>query len=341
MTHSRVARLLSILAAGALLSACVSNRDAKNEVAVPQTVPASDLTGLTLRVGDQKGGTESLLRVAGELDNVPYTVQFSTFTSGPPQVEAATAGKIDFAVTGNTPPVFGAAAGAKIRVVSAYSNEAGGDQILIPADSPAHSVADLRGKKVVVGKGSSAHGHLLLQLQKAGLTVKDIQLVFLQPADAFTALSQGQADAWAIWDPYTALAQNQLKVRTLVTAQGVTNGYGFGIASVAALQDAKRNSALADFVQRVARASRWAKDHPDVWYQKYAAAIGIDPQVARVAQSRSLRLAIPINDTVLASEQQLADAFEQSGQIERKPTFSQFVDNRFNDQLSQFWTTAK
>lgn len=341
MTHSPVARLLSILATGALLTACVSNRDAKNEVAVPQTIPASDLTGLTLRVGDQKGGTESLLRVAGELDNVPYTVQFSTFTSGPPQVEAATAGKIDFAVTGNTPPVFGAAAGAKIRVVSAYSNEAGGDQILIPADSPAHSVADLRGKKVVVGKGSSAHGHLLLQLQKAGLTVKDIQLVFLQPADAFTALSQGQADAWAIWDPYTALAQNQLKVRTLVTAQGVTNGYGFGIASVAALQDAKRNSALADFVQRVARASRWAKDHPDQWYQKYAAAIGIDPQVARVAQSRSLRLAIPINDTVLASEQQLADAFEQSGQIERKPTFSQFVDNRFGDQLSQFWTTAK
>lgn len=341
MTHSRISRLLSVLAAGALLTACVSSRDAKDELAVPQTVPVSDLSGLTLQVGDQKGGTEALLRAAGELDSVPYKVQFSTFTSGPPQVEAATAGKIDFAVTGNTPPVFGAAAGAKIRVIAAYSNDAGGDQILIPADSPVHSVAELRGKKVVVGKGSSAHGHLLLQLQKAGLTVKDIQLVFLQPADAFTALSQGQADAWAIWDPYTALAQNQLKVRTLVTAQGVTNGYGFGIASVAALQDAKRNSALADLVQRVARASRWAKDHPDQWYQKYAAAIGIDPQVARVAQSRSLRLAIPINDAVIASEQQLADVFEQSGQIEHKPAFSHFVDNRFGDQLSQFWNTEK
>ena len=114
-----------------------------------------------------------------------------------------------------------------------------------------------------------------------------------------------------------------------------------GIASVAALQDAKRNSALADFVQRVARASLWAKDHPDEWYQKYAAAIGIDPQVARVAQSRSLRLPIPINDAVIASEQQLADAFTQSGQIDHKTAFSQFVDNRFGDQLSQFWTTAK
>ncbi|MDR3659968.1 MAG: ABC transporter substrate-binding protein [Mycobacterium sp.] len=341
MKHSRVAGLASIVAVAILLSACVSGRDTKAELAVPQSVPPSDLAGLTLQVGDQKGGTESLLRAAGELDNAPYRVQFSTFTSGPPQVEAATAGKIDFAVTGNTPPIFGAAAGAKIRVVAAYSNEAGGDQILVPADSPIHSVADLRGKKVLAGKGSSAHGHLLLQLRKANLTVQDIQLVFLQPADAFTAFSQGRADAWAIWDPYTALAQNQLQVRTLVTAAGVGNGYGFGIASVAALQDAKRNTALADFVQRVARATLWARAHPQQWYQKYAAAIGIDPQVAQVAQSRSLRPAIPIADAVIASEQQLADAFAQSGQIDGKPTFAHFVDNRFSDGLSPFWNTNK
>lgn len=228
-------------------------------------------------MGDQKGGTESLLRAAGELDNVPYKIEFSTFTFGPPQIEALTAGKIDFAVTGNTPPIFGAASKARIKVVSGYTNDASGDQILVADASPIRSVADLRGKKVAVGKGSSAHGHLLLQLQKANLTIKDIQPVFLQPADAFTALSQGQADAWAIWDPYTALAQKQLKVRTLVTATGVSNGYGFGVASQVALRDAQRNTALSDVVQRIARASAWARAHPQEWYGKYAAAIGIDP----------------------------------------------------------------
>lgn len=341
MTHGRTLRLVSVLIAALLLSACVSSRDNTAESAVPQPVPLTDLNGLTLQVGDQKGGTESLLRAAGELDSVPYKVQFSTFTSGPPQVEAATAGKIDFAVTGNTPPVFSAAAGAKIRVVTAYSNGAGGDQILVPADSPIRSVADLRGKKVLAGKGSSAHGHLLLQLQKAGLSVKDIQLVFLQPADAFTALSQRQADAWAIWDPYTALAQKQLQVRTLVTATGVSNGDAFGIASQAALRDAKRNAALADFVQRVARASQWAHAHQEQWYEKYAAALGIDPAVAQLAQSRSLRLPIPITDQLIGSEQQLADAFAQSGQIDTRPTFSHFVDNRYGDQLSPYWNTTK
>lgn len=341
MTHLRIPRLLTSLAAALLLTACVSNHGPKAELAVPQSVPPADLAGLTLEVGDQKGGTEALLRAGGELDNAPYKIHFSTFTSGPPQIEAATAGKIDFAVTGNTPPIFGAAAGAKIRVVAAYANSAAGDQILVPAASPIHSVADLRGKKVLVGKGTSANGHLLLQLQKAGVDVKDVQFVYLQPADAFTALSQGQADAWAIWDPYTALAQKQLKVRTLVTAESVTNGYGFGVASIAALEDAKRNTALADLVQRIARASLWAQAHPAQWYEKYAAAIGIDPEVARSAQARSLRLSIPITDQVTASEQQLADAFAASGQISTKPVFAQYVDNRFADVLSPFWNTAK
>ena len=48
----------------------------------------------------RRRNTEALLRAAGALDNLPYRLAFSTFTSGPPQVEAATAGKIDFAITG-------------------------------------------------------------------------------------------------------------------------------------------------------------------------------------------------------------------------------------------------
>ena len=197
----------------------------------------SDLAGLTLQVGDQKGGTESLLRAAGQLDDLPYQVQFSTFTSGPPQIEAATAGKIDFAITGNTPPIFGAAAGAKVKVVSAYNGGGVGDQILVHADSPITSIADLRGKSIAVGKGSSAHGHILGQLEKAGLTPADVKLVFLQPADALSAFTQRQADAWAIWDPYTAQAEQQINVRSIGQAKDVTNGYWFGIASDQALAD--------------------------------------------------------------------------------------------------------
>src|SRR4029453_8050981 len=200
---------------GLVLTGCVSREDSSGAKEAPATVPLSELSDLTLQVGDQKGGTVSLLRAAGALDNLPYKIAFSTFTSGPPQVEAATAGKIDFAITGNTPPIFGAASNAKVKVVAAYDGGGNGDQVLVHADSPIQSVADLRGKNIAVGKGSSAHGHILAQLKKAGLTPSDVKLVFLQPADALSAFTQRQADAWAIWDPYTAQAAEQLPVRSI------------------------------------------------------------------------------------------------------------------------------
>src|SRR6478752_7561955 len=266
--RSFAARVAVLLLLPVLLAACVSRQSGPAASEAPATVALSDLAGLTLQVGDQKGGTESLLRAAGQLNDLPYQVQFSTFTSGPPQIEAATAGKIDFAITGNTPPIFGAAAGAKVKVVSAYNGGGVGDQILVQSDSPIRAVADLRGKRIAVGKGSSAHGNVLAQLNRAGLSPSDVTLVFLQPADALGAFTQRQVDAWAIWDPYTAQAEADVPVRSIAEATGVTNGAGFGIASDEALADPKRNTALSDLLVRYAKAVRWAKDNPDRWAQR-------------------------------------------------------------------------
>ena len=117
-----------------------------------------------------------------------------------------------------------------------------------------------------------------------------MKLVFLQPADALSAFTQRQADAWAIWDPYTAQAEQQIDVRSIGQAKDVTNGYWFGIASDQALADPKRNTALADLLVRFEKAARWARDNPQQWAQSYAAAVGLDPKAAEVSQGRSLRL---------------------------------------------------
>ncbi len=326
-------RVMVLLAVLGLLTGCVSHQENPGAAQAPPTVALTELSDLTLQVGDQKGGTESLLRAAGALDNLPYKIAFSTFTSGPPQIEAATAGKIDFAITGNTPPIFGAASGAKVKVVSAYNGGGIGDQILVAADSPITSVDQLRGKSIAVGKGSSAHGNVLGQLAKAGLTPAEVNLVFLQPADALSAFRAGQVEAWAIWDPFTAQAEQQLKVRSIAQAKGVTNGYWFGVASDAALADPKRNTALADLLVRFAKAAKWAQDHPQDWAEKYAAAVGLDPKAAEVAQGRSLRLPTALSDEVVASEQKIADLFAKSGQIQAAPDFSKWVDRRYASEL--------
>lgn len=87
--------------------------------------------------------------------------------------------------------------------------------ILVPKDSPIHTVAELKGHKVAFQKGSSAHNLLLRALQQAGLKFTDIRATYLTPADARAAFQQGNVDAWAIWDPYYSAALLQGDVRVL------------------------------------------------------------------------------------------------------------------------------
>ncbi|GBE67242.1 ABC transporter substrate-binding protein [Mycobacterium sp. MFM001] len=318
--------LLAVIAL--LLAACVSRQAASGPAHEPAKVSLSQLADLTLHVGDQKSvGTESMLRAAGQLDHLPYRITFSTFTSGPPMVEAATAGKVDIAITGDTPPIFGAAANARIKVLSAYEGGGPGDQILVHTDSAIQAVDGLRGKTIALAKGSSAHANVLDQLDKAGLKPADVRLVFLQPADALSGFRNGQVDAWAVWDPYTAQAEQQLPVRGLVSRK---YKYSFAIASDEALADPKRNTALADLLTRYARAAVWAREHPQAWAAKYAESAGLDPVVAAVAQGRTLRQPTPLDDTVIAAQQRLADLLAADGQIRSAPRFADWVDRRFD-----------
>lgn len=325
-----------VFALALLTTACVSRSTGPQPIGVPAPVPPSDLRTVTLHVGDQKGGTEALLRAANALDDLPYRVTFSTFTSGPPQIEALNAGRIDFAITGNTPPVFGAAANSKTRVVSVWDGANSGEQILVRDSSPIATVHDLRGKTILVAKGSAAHANVLEHLADAGLKPKDVKLAFLQPADALSAFANGQGDAWAIWDPYTAQANLTLKVRSIGSA---ANGYQFGSASVKALSDPQRNSALADLLSRYRRAAQWARDNPAAWAGKYATAVGLDLKIAELAQSRLRRLPIPLGNKVVAAEQRLAELFAAADQIPEAPDFVKWVDRRFNSMLPVSSTT--
>ena len=318
------------------VSGCVSRSLGPRPIGVPAPVPSSQLSDVTLHVGDQKGGTEALLRAANALDNLPYRVAFSTFTSGPPQIEALNAGRIDFAVTGDTPPVFGAAANSKTRVISAWDGAGSGEQILVRTNSSIATVHALRGKTILVAKGSAAHANVLEHLADAGLKPRDVKLVFLQPADALSAFANGQGDAWAIWDPYTAQANLTLKVRSIGSAE---NGYQFGSASVKALTDPKRNSALADLLVRYERAAQWARDNPSQWAGKYSTTVGLDLKIAALAQSRLRRLPVPLDDKVVTAEQRLADLFATADQIPEAPDFVKWVDRRFNGVLPVSSTT--
>lgn len=329
------------------LSACgaPATSSAPNAVPVPPSVSAQDLKNVTLRIGDQKGSSEQvLLQAAGLLDDIPYHIQWSTFTSGPPMLEAANANAVDVGQVGNTPPIFSAAANGQIDIVGALRSPVG-DVVLVPKDSPIRSLADLRGKTIAVAKGSSANGTLLNTLAKAGLKPGDVNLSYLQPADAYGAFSQNQVAAWAIWDPYVTEATFNLGARELVggadslngtgLAGGtpLSNGYTFQVASRKSLADPGVNAAIQDYVARVAKADLWAKSHPDQWAASYAKDSGVPLNIATAAVPQIVLSPIQIDDSVVNSEQKLADAFTAAGQLPAKVDVAAFVDRRYNNEI--------
>lgn len=323
MKDTRSAVIAMFAATVLALTACSGGGSQKDDTPV-------DLGSVTLRIGDQKGvAVEPLLRAAGQLDNVPYTIEFSNFTSGPPLVEAASAGGIDLGQVGNTPPIFGLAAKADIKIVGALTATAQGDAILVGKDSTIASVADLKGKQVAVAKGSSADANLLLNLKRAGLTVSDITPVYLQPGDGYVAFTRGDVQAWAVWDPYTAIAEQEAGAKVIATAEQASNLFNFWVASAETLDDRGKVAAIEDFLRRFADATTWSERNIDAWSMQYAQLTQISAEASRVTLSRSIKKPIPISEAVIDSEQQLADAFTEAKAIPGKVDFAAAVDTEF------------
>ncbi|MFP5020677.1 ABC transporter substrate-binding protein [Pseudonocardia phyllosphaerae] len=322
----RSAVLLAVLLL-ALLTGCSSVPVSRPPVQPP--VDRAALAGVTLAVGDQKGGSQSLLRAAGLLDDLPYRVQWRTFTSGPPLIEAARAGAIDVGGTGNTPVIFAAAAKARVQIVSANRGNSASDAVLVRPGSPLRTAEDLRGKRIAVAKGSSAHGQLLSTLRAAGMTLDDVDATFLAPSDAYAAWRQGDVDAWAVWDPYTSQAVHDDHARVLVDGTRTANGYGFQVASNAALADPARSAAVADLLARIAAAQTYSDTHREQRAKVWSDETKLPLAVTRAAVASGVDLPVPLDDAVVASEQQLSDSFTEAGVIPGRADFGAFVDRRF------------
>src|SRR6185312_7721880 len=133
---------------------------------------------------------------------------FARFTYAPPLVQAAASGDIDLGAVGDVPPITGAAKEYGFKIVAVQRSltpTQPAENILVPKNSPITTLAQLKGKKIAVPQGSSAHGLVLNALKSAGLTPQDVQLDFLSPAAGATAFATGKVDAWAIWNPQSAI----------------------------------------------------------------------------------------------------------------------------------------
>jgi sulfonate transport system substrate-binding protein len=264
-----------------------------------------------VRIGFQKYGKLVLLKGRGTLEEklkpLGYKVSWTEFPSGPPLLEALNVGAIDFGIAGETPPIFAQAAGAPL-VYLAYDPPAPrGEAILVPKDSTLKSVADLKGKKGALNKGSNVHYLLVKALEKAGLKYTDIQPVFLAPADALAAFTRGSVDAWVIWDPYEAAAEASTGARILADGTGLVANYQFYFSSKSFL--ANDTKAVDAVLGALNETDAWTKNNIQAVAEQLSPSVGLPASVLAVSLRRESYGILPISDEVIASQQRIADTF--------------------------------
>jgi sulfonate transport system substrate-binding protein len=292
----------------------------------------TSLSNVTLNIGDQKGtGAQALLAAAGLIKKLPFHAVWSDFTSGPPMLQAVGTGSVDIGGVGDAPPVVAAAGNYKVAIVGARTANPLASALLVPKNSPIHSVAQLRGKKIAMAPGSSANYHLLAVLAKAGIPVKDVSLVDLQPAQALAAFASGQVAAWDVWSPYIEQAVAQDHARILTTGVPYARTYSFEVASRAALANPAKVKAIRAYLKLLNQAYVWSATHPAGWATSWAAATGLSGSIMLQAAKDSATKPVAVDSTVLASEQSVADAFATASLIPGKPVMSHFAVATFNN----------
>ncbi|HEX8403262.1 MAG TPA: aliphatic sulfonate ABC transporter substrate-binding protein [Duganella sp.] len=308
MSTLRRRAVLSVLALSSLLPlACL---------------PALAQKPSTLRIGYQKSSTLlTILKLRGQLEQelAPLGVKVSwhEFSSGLPLLEALNVGGVDISAdVADTVPVFAQAAGAQLTYFAQEAPSPSAQAIVVRADAPYTTVADLKGKKIALTKAAGSHYLLIAALDKAGLRFKDIEPAYLTPADGRAAFERGSVAAWVTWDPYLAGVQRQSSVKILADGRDIADYQRYYLAATSYAQ--AHPQVLAVVFEALRRTGKWVKQSPRESSELLAPSWGLDAKTVELANSRRSYDVRLVFKEALGEQQRIADAFYGQGLLPRK-----------------------
>jgi sulfonate transport system substrate-binding protein len=294
---------------------------------------ASASAQTTLRVGDQKGNSQAVMEAAGVLKDLRYKIEWKEFPAAAPLLEALGAGAIETGLVGDAPFTFAAAANVPVKAIAAIRQSRDGLAVLVRKESPVRDFEGLKGKKIATGRGSIGHQLVLAALESKGWSTSDVQIVFLAPSDAKVAYTQGSVDAWSTWEPYVSQEEVLFQSRRVITAEGITPGLGFQVATPNAIRD--KRPELEDFLRRLTAARAWSLTKVSVYAETWGRLMNIPPAVPLNWLSRAKIRIAPIDDGVVADEQKTIDLYFRSGLIKQKLDAADIVDRSFSEAIGK------
>jgi sulfonate transport system substrate-binding protein len=245
-------------------------------------------------------------------------------------LEFLNAGSIDFGSTAGSAALVARINGNPIKSIYVFSRPEW-TALVTTRDSGIATVADLKGKRVAVTRGTDPHIFLVRALLDAGLSEKDITPVLLQHADGKTALIRGDVDAWAGLDPMMAQAEIEDGARLFFRKPDANT---WGILNV-------REQFLKDYPDVVRRvlavyeeARKYSVANYDELKKSFIAVTKLpDPVVDKQLKERTelthSRIGAPQRESILAA----GLALRQAGVIDAKVDVKAALDTLIDDQV--------
>lgn len=303
LTWKKITLLSASLATVMMLSACSKKEES-----------------ITLNIGYQKYGLLPIIKARGDLDkalkNKGVNVKWVEFPAGPQLLEGLNVGSVVFGEAGEAPPIFAQAANANLVYIANQPKAPLAEALIVPKDSSIKSIQDLKGKRVVLNKGSNVHYLLLKVLEANHLKLEDIQVVYLPPADARAAFEKGAVDAWVIWDPFFAAAEKQLGAKVIATGENLVSNHQFYLADRKFAE--QHPDILKAVVNELNTTTQWVSQHQSDAAKLLEKPTGLPLDVLNTSISRMGFGVAPISSEVAKEQQYVADAFYQQKLIPNK-----------------------
>lgn len=231
-----------------------------------------------------------------------WDIEWRKFAAGTDVIAAMASGDVVLSELGSSPLAIAASQGVDLQLI-AFSDVIGTAESLIAHDgSGIASAADLKGKRVAVPVGSTAHFSLMGALQHEGIPESDVTIMSMPPDQISAAWEQGVIDAAWIWQP---VQSEILKTGKLIIGADETAKWGFPTFDgwvVDRQFGAENKDKIIAFLKEVDRVnaaylkdpSAWTADNADV--MAIAASTGADPsQVPAILEGFTF---LPMSDQV-------------------------------------------
>ena len=290
--------LSSAVAAVMMLSGCGAEKKADS---------------VTLNIGFQKYGVLPIIKARGSLETALKSqgveLKWVEFPAGPQLLEGLNVGSVSFGEVGEAPPIFAQAANANLVYVANQPAMPTAEALLVAKDSPIKSVAELKGKRVALNKGSNVHYLLLKVLEANNLSLNDIEVVYLPPSDARAAFERGAVDAWVIWDPFFAAAQEQIGARVLANGENLVKNYQFYMADRQFAQN--HPEVIKAVINELNLSAQWLDQNQEEGAKILEKPTGLSLDILKTSIGRMSLGVKPISSEIAQQQQQVADAFYQ------------------------------